>query len=395
MSAGIDEDPLLLKMKKKKLLRIISSLNPRYGGASKGVADSSVALTKQGFIVDILTTDNFSDNFLKSKKINVINLGPKIFGYFSLKTFFWLKKNKDKYDHFIVEGIWEFNTLIARLLIKDKFYVYTHGQLDPFFGTQFLKKIKKQIYWFLIEKRNLMAAKSLLLTTAKEKKLLRKTFVNTEGIKKTIVGYGILKENFDKKKVLNKFYSKFSYFKNKKFFLFLGRFHEKKGIEILLENVKLLKEQKIDINILMAGPASNLKSKLIERSKKYNLQKNIYWTGMLLGDLKWGALSASEAMVLSSHGENFGVAVVESLSCGKPVLISNKVNIYDKVKKYKAGFVSHNSTKSFLLILKLFLNLGQKNKNILSINAYKCFQKNFNLMRDNNLSKIIRQDNEK
>ena len=50
-------------IKKIKILRIISSINPKYGGPSKTIIDSSIALSKQGFKVDILTSDPVNSNF--------------------------------------------------------------------------------------------------------------------------------------------------------------------------------------------------------------------------------------------------------------------------------------------------------------------------------------------
>ena len=55
--------------------------------------------------------------------------------------------------------------------------------------------------------------------------------------------------------------------------------------------------------------------------KKYNLQKKILFSDALYGDSKWGSILASRGMILASHGENFGISVVESLSLGKPVLV--------------------------------------------------------------------------
>ena len=366
--------------KKNKVLRIISSINPKFGGPSKTIIDSSILLTTQGFKVDILTSDPVYSNFFKSRNIKIINKGPALGNYsFNFSLFFWLLKNKKNYDHFIIHGIWEFNTLLARLLLKNKYFVFTHGQLDPYFMSEKLKKFKKQIYWFFVEKQNLLCSKSLLLTSENEKNLLKNTFVDTKGIKKKIIGYGIIKPSYNKIAAKKDFYKKFPKLKGKKFLLYLGRFHEKKGCEILLKALKKLSDENIKFNILIAGPDNDYKKKLIELSKNYNLTKQIHWSGMLLKNLKWGAISLSKAMVLASHGENFGVSIVESLSCSKPVLTTNKVNIYKKIIKYKSGYISKDNVNSFFSILKKFHNLNKKQLIKLSKNSLKCFNDNFNL----------------
>ena len=76
-------------MKKNRILRIINSINPIYGGPSKTIIDSSIILTKQGFKVDILTSDPANSNFFKSKIVKVINKGPGLGNYaFNIKLFF-------------------------------------------------------------------------------------------------------------------------------------------------------------------------------------------------------------------------------------------------------------------------------------------------------------------
>ena len=75
-------------MKKNyKILRIISSINPEFGGPSKTVIETSLALCNQGFKVDIITSDSKNSNFYKSKKIKIINKGPRIGKYdFNINT---------------------------------------------------------------------------------------------------------------------------------------------------------------------------------------------------------------------------------------------------------------------------------------------------------------------
>jgi glycosyltransferase involved in cell wall biosynthesis len=78
---------------------------------------------------------------------------------------------------------------------------------------------------------------------------------------------------------------------------------------------------------------------------------------MLLGDMKWGAFQASDAFVLPSHQENFGIAVAEALGCGLPALISDKVNIWREVETDGAGFVAADTVEGTVSSLTRWLEL--------------------------------------
>ena len=373
-------------MKNKiKILRIIQTLNPAYGGPANTIIDNSLALIKNGFIVDILTYDNKNTSYVKSNKIKIFNKGPAYGNYtFSINLFLWLFKNKESYDHFIIHGIWHFSTLISRILLKKNYFVFLHGGLDLYFSKNFFKKIKKIIYWNLVEKKNLLNCKSLLLTSNQEKKSLNHTFVNTNNITKNVVGYGIIKPKINKKKCINLFYKKFPHFKNKKFLLFLGRFDQKKGLEILINSIKKLTKKDIKINFLLVGKNNAYKDTLKILCKKNRIEQNIFWSDLMTGDLKWGTILASSGMVLSSHGENFGVSLVESLCCSKPVLTTNKVNIYEEIIKYDAGLISKNTVSDFTKILEKFHKFDDLRLKIISKNSLICFNKEFNLNAKNN-----------
>ena len=183
-------------MKNKKVLRIVRTLDPADGGIATSVIENSMNLLEKNVDIEILTLDSKNSSFHGSNKIKIINMGPGIgkFG-FSIKLTKWLLKNRCNYDVFIVDGVWTYGSLISRLLLKKKYFVYIHGTLDPYFKNDFLKKIKKQIYWFLVGKKNLIDSKAILLTTEIEKKLLSNTYVNTNNITKKVAGYGIFKKN--------------------------------------------------------------------------------------------------------------------------------------------------------------------------------------------------------
>ena len=89
---------------KNKILRIITSLDPKYGGPQNGILSSSVQLIKDGFKVDIATCDSKKINIKEHKNIKIINfksfIGDKY--RFSFGLFIWLYKNKKNYDFFLI-----------------------------------------------------------------------------------------------------------------------------------------------------------------------------------------------------------------------------------------------------------------------------------------------------
>ena len=57
-------------------------------------------------------------------------------------------------------------------------------------------------------------------------------------------------------------------------------------------------------------------------------------------EIKLAVLHDAEVFILPSYSENFGIAVVEAMACGLPVIISNKVNIWREVQAAGAGLVT-------------------------------------------------------
>ncbi len=103
----------------------------------------------------------------------------------------------------------------------------------------------------------------------------------------------------------------------------------------------------------------------------------ITWAGMVSGDLKWGALLSSEIFVLPSHQENFGIAVAEALACGVPVLISDKVNIWNEVKVDGAGLVGPDTLEGTCATLNTWKNMSSLQKTGMRARTRECFEQRF------------------
>jgi glycosyltransferase involved in cell wall biosynthesis len=102
---------------------------------------------------------------------------------------------------------------------------------------------------------------------------------------------------------------------------------------------------------------------------------------MLSGDAKWGAFHMADAFVLSSHQENFGVVVAEALGCGKPVLISDKVNIWREVAAANAGLVEPDTSDGATSLLRGWLALDQAKRAEMAKNAVSLFKTSFDISK--------------
>jgi glycosyltransferase involved in cell wall biosynthesis len=73
------------------------------------------------------------------------------------------------------------------------------------------------------------------------------------------------------------------------------------------------------------------------------------------------------------------VAVVESLACGRPVLISNQVNIWREIEECKAALVRDDTARGTTQLLEDWVNLSAEAKSAMATQAKTCFQRYFSL----------------
>jgi glycosyltransferase involved in cell wall biosynthesis len=105
----------------------------------------------------------------------------------------------------------------------------------------------------------------------------------------------------------------------------------------------------------------------------------VLFPGLLTGDAKWGALHAADVFVLSSHQENFGVAVAEALACALPVLISNKVNIWREIDQFQAGLIETDDEEGTERLLRRWLSLPIPAQEKMRLEARHCFETLFEI----------------
>ena len=168
------------------------------------------------------------------------------------------------------------------------------------------------------------------------------------------------------------------------YLLFLSRIHEKKGVDLLVKGYievfgKAKKSNLKFPNLVIAGPG--LETPYGQEIKKLamhsELKDSIFFPGMLVKESKWGAFYGCDAFVLPSHQENFGIAVVESLACSKPVLISNQVNIWREIEMGKGGIISDDTASGAQTLLDSWKNMSKEGQLSMGFQARRAFEKNF------------------
>jgi len=129
------------------------------------------------------------------------------------------------------------------------------------------------------------------------------------------------------------------------------------------------------MRVIMAGPDDgDYANQLKALAARLGVEGSLYWTGMLLGEQKWGALQCAEAFVLPSHQENFGIAVVEALSASVPVLISYSVNIWREIVADGAGLVDNDTAAGCTDLVRRWLQLDEVARADMAQRARPCFE---------------------
>jgi len=362
-----------------KILHVINTCDPASGGPIEGLKQLCKFYKKNKINVQILCSDSRNDIKKFNKSLpKIYALGPSLGNYaFNLKLLKWLKININKYDLLIVHGLWQYhNFAVWKAASKNNipYFIFPHGSLDPWFKKKYpLKHIKKLIYWHLFQKQILKNAKAVFFTTKKEQNLANESF-SMSSIKMKTIGYGINGNPIKRKDNILK---KFPFFKNKILLTYIGRIQEKKGIDTLINTFLEIAKKNDKYQLVLTGPINNkYQSSLIGKiPNKYH--NKITWTGPLYGYHKWQLLNSSKVFCSASHQENFGISIVEALSSGLPVVITDQVNIQSIIKKYDAGIITKDNLKSFKFGLNKMLKLSNIEYKKISNNAYQCFIKNF------------------
>ncbi len=381
-----------------RLLHLIGSIDPAQGGPVEALTQLYRVYLPQGVDIEVATLDQPDAPFLKSYPFKVHALGragateqwattklPWVRYRYSPLYARWLRQNLHRFSAVIVHGLWTYTTSGAvgpMLEAKTPYLVFTHGALDPWFRRAYpLKHAIKQLVWWIGDGRLLNHARRVLFTTEEERLLSRDAFF-PYAVHERVVGYGIADPPPPSPAQAEAFRQITPELAGRRYLLYLSRIHPKKGCDLLIQAFADIARRDPGLDLVMAGPdGTGWSGALKAIAAREGIGDRIHWPGSLHGDAKWGAYRGCEAFVLPSHQENFGIVVAEALACGKPVLVSNKVNIWREVEADGAGLVEDDTLAGTRALLNAWADQGEEAQRARGLAARACFVERFDIRK--------------
>ena len=151
-----------------------------------------------------------------------------------------------------------------------------------------------------------------------------------------------------------------------------------KGCDLLIQALARVNFRDPNVRIVIAGPDNGGYEQVVQMlARQLRIETRILWAGPLYDKVKWGALRSADAFILPSHCEAFPIAILESLGCSVPVLISDKVNLQREIHADGAGIVFPDNVEGTAGAIKEWMDWSQSTRDRYSASAQACFTRRY------------------
>ncbi|MGI8557693.1 MAG: glycosyltransferase [Solirubrobacteraceae bacterium] len=327
----------------------------RTGGPPAFVGGSSLELTRLGGSMRILATDLAlapTGWWQVQRRVQATELHPTLLESdmhlfaarfprrlaFSPSLYREAQRVVSRYDVVHIHNLWQFPQYAgyrAALKAGVPYIVSPHGALDPY--LRMYGRARKRLMTGLWQGEMLDKAALIHVTTAEELELIRDIAPH---VPRAIVPPGVYVHEFSVLPPREAFRTSHLKGFEGPVILFLGRVTYKKGVDALIRAFAHARSA-ADCRLAVVGPDDEgLLPGLQSLARELGIEQDVIFTGPLYGDDRLAALSGADIWALSSHTENFGIAVIEAMAAGLPVVISPAVNLASDITEAGAGLVA-------------------------------------------------------
>lgn len=318
---------------------------------------------------DIKKEFNFPNVNFKKNPFSQSNLILKILSVFYV--YFYLTYSDKKFD--VVEHF-----TLPFIKIRGSINVVTiHDLRKIFFSNFFLTNI----FFRIVYKIFLSSVDKIIVVSFSAKKELMQYFK----FKNIIVSYNVITENY-KKKIKQDYLIKIKkkYKLPKRFLISVGHLEKRKNFVNLIKAIKILKENKLNLNLIIIGQKSDETENIFNEIKNLKLSSNVRIFSNLNNDEVLCFYSLADIFIYPSLYEGFGIPMLESMASKLPIVLSN-TQVFREITKNKYFYFDPNDPLSIankikfvfsdMFIRQNMVNYGQKRIKIFnpSVQAKKIY----------------------
>ena len=356
-----------------RVLHVIPSIGPLRGGPSVAMGLIARALHDAGVSVDVATTNDNDSELLRVPIGTPVDEDGVRYWYFTRSSYpyttsaglaKWLRTRIREYDIVHAHALFSFSTTAAALAASRNRIPYIIRPLGTLasYGMQQHPALK-QLSWLMLERRLLKRAAAVHFTSEAE----REEAARLGDWRSVVVPLGVEPVPVNRRASDTALT-----------FLFLSRLHPKKRVDLLLRAFALAHATDGSMRLLIAGRGEDAYvSEMTELARSLGIAPSVEWLGHVTGPRKLAALERAHAFVLPSVNENFGIAPVEALAAGLPVVLTRGVAIHREVEAADAGIIAGDDADS---LAKALIHLRDATvRSTLSANAERLARDKFSI----------------
>ncbi|HEX6676027.1 MAG TPA: glycosyltransferase, partial [Actinomycetes bacterium] len=324
-----------------RILHVVGSLDPRYGGPSVVVPRMCRALAARGHHVELLTTDPEGAGEAIEAGVTVVRrrLHPPRGWAASAGLGRWLRRRVGEFDVVHVHSLYLFHTWWASRCCRRArvpYVISPHGTLDPWHLAH--RPRRKAAYTLLLEGRALRRAAAMHYTSVEE--LAHAARHLGHGPRGFVVPPGVDRPPVRRLADDGGLAARHPELAGRTLVTFLGRLTAKKRLDLLVEAFAEVAAAEPGAHLAVAGPDDEgIGAGVRARVARLGLAGRVSFLGLVTGAAKAALLGRSRVMVLASEDESFGVAVAEAMAAAIPVVVSEGVALHREVAAAGAGLV--------------------------------------------------------
>ncbi len=351
-----------------KIIHITPSYKPAfvYGGPIYSVSALCEAQVALGHEVFVFTTnangrENLSLPLNEPQWINGVNVRyfPRITGdhtHVSLKMWWYLFKEAKDYQIVHLHSWWSILMMGCAWILKFKgipFILSPRGMFSFYSFNHNIHPIKKKVFFGWLSKP-VLKSQTFHATANSEAKEVKSLF-GEDAVVFTLPNLLQFPE-LSLETIQNKSTVNTNSLKSPIKLLFISRIDKKKGIELLLAAVQLLKNESITVELTIIGTGTNsYLKKLKQLVDSLDIAESVIWKGNVEWRAKFDDILYSEVLVLPSYNENFANIILETLYSGRPVILTKYVGLSDYVAEHNMGWVIDTKPEDIVIAVKNYM----------------------------------------